>query len=343
MTEKEFTAVVLAGGVGTKLTPLSTNYPKAMLPVANNPMISYALKWLVNGGFTKPLIVVTQTHSAQIEAWAAQACPEIGCTPSFQVIPDETMSAQALKAVASKIERNAFVVSCDTITDISISNVLSFHRSKQSTATVVVKHAKPLDQKSKERHLPEYMGLEDDNRLTFFASEAEFSNTTAPLPRGYLSRRPSVTLTRSLFDSHIYVLSKWALDLICSSKRILSLKHELLPLLAEEQFRRLKSDGTWGSLGVAPPAVAPLPQLDAPFPSLLCPEDLGCGRIVPQVYDPLRVYAYIADNDGKLAVDPTELKRLHMKGTVDEEYLTRVNYVRYVSNVKYFLDRDSDD
>eukprot|EP00754_Rhynchopus_humris_P036845 Rhum_TRINITY_DN18929_c0_g1::Rhum_TRINITY_DN18929_c0_g1_i1::g.168714::m.168714/K03241/EIF2B3; translation initiation factor eIF-2B subunit gamma len=323
---REYTAVVLAGGEGTRLEPLSCGRAKALLPVAGKPMLSYALEWLVKGGFSKPLIVTTQRDSAEIQDWVSRECPALGCAPAITSVSDDSDTAHALKAVAGKIERNALVVSCDTITDLNIANVLSFHRTKQATVTVVAKHAKPPKEGSKERHLIEYFGLEgEDNRITLFASSAELSDP-APLPRGYLSRRPNITLTRSLFDSHIYVLSKWAIDLIAEKKHITSVKHELLPLIAEEQFRRLKPDGTWGDLGVCPPPHDALPSSGDPFASMLCPQDLGCSSAVPALYDPIKVYAYIMDNDGQLAVDPIDLKKVHLKGD-KTDYLMRVNHI----------------
>ena len=47
----EFTAVVMAGGMGSRMYPVTNNLPKCMVPVANVPMIWYPVNFLVNEGF----------------------------------------------------------------------------------------------------------------------------------------------------------------------------------------------------------------------------------------------------------------------------------------------------
>lgn len=49
---QEYTVVVLAGGRGQKLTPLSESVPKCLLPIANRPLISYPIEFLEKSKFT---------------------------------------------------------------------------------------------------------------------------------------------------------------------------------------------------------------------------------------------------------------------------------------------------
>ncbi len=51
----EFQVVILAGGPGSRMSPLSTEIPKPLLPIANRPMISYQLEFLERVGFTGAL------------------------------------------------------------------------------------------------------------------------------------------------------------------------------------------------------------------------------------------------------------------------------------------------
>jgi hypothetical protein len=48
----EFQVVLLAGGPGSRMSPLSTEIPKPLLPIANRPMISYQLEFLERAGFS---------------------------------------------------------------------------------------------------------------------------------------------------------------------------------------------------------------------------------------------------------------------------------------------------
>ncbi|KAJ9457998.1 putative translation initiation factor eIF-2B subunit gamma [Diplonema papillatum] len=338
---KEFTAVILAGGEGTRLAPLTHGKGKAVMPVCNHAMMGYAVRWLAAGGFTKPFIVTSESQHQEVEAWCAKECPALGVHPSIHVVSDDAETAEALKAVANKVERDVLVVSCDTITDIPISKILSQHRGTRATATVVCRHKKDYDSKSKERHLIEFFGLEKQNRITFFASSAELSDQMTYIKKSFLARRPCMTLTTSLLDGHIYVLNKWALDLLEKKQEITSLKHELLPLLSSQQFRRIKQDGTWGDLGVPPP---PHPMLADAEDDLLGPvlkgiisiDDLSSKKDVAALspfapppsssYDPISVYAFIADNNGALAVDPAEAKLISEQKKAGE-YLTRACHI----------------
>ena len=55
----EFQAVLLAGGLGERLYPLTQKSCKALLPIANEPMIFYPLTWLERAGFTGRELVLT--------------------------------------------------------------------------------------------------------------------------------------------------------------------------------------------------------------------------------------------------------------------------------------------
>eukprot|EP01059_Diplonema_ambulator_P033767 TRINITY_DN7208_c2_g1_i1.p1 TRINITY_DN7208_c2_g1~~TRINITY_DN7208_c2_g1_i1.p1 ORF type:complete len:490 (+),score=52.49 TRINITY_DN7208_c2_g1_i1:29-1471(+) len=327
----EFTAVVLAGGEGTRLSPLTHGQVKALLPVGNQAMLWYSLRWLAAGGYTRPLVVVTESAQEAVAAWFAKEGADTRSQPHFVVVSDDAETAQALKAVSSKIDENAIVVSCDTITDVPLSNILSFHRKKCSTATILMRHKQVPDAKDKtaikERHLVEFVGLEGDNRVCLFASSAEMVDVK--MKKSYVTRRPNMKLTTSLLDAHVYILNRWVLDLLQAKKSLTSLKHELLPVLTSNQFRRQNTDGNWGDLPIPPPTVAVPLSTDPPFPTILSPADLGSkveNSSPPPIYDPVRVFAYIADNNGKLALDPYDVKKLGEK-VMPGEYVTRVNYL----------------
>eukprot|EP01064_Diplonema_japonicum_P031130 TRINITY_DN5478_c0_g1_i1.p1 TRINITY_DN5478_c0_g1~~TRINITY_DN5478_c0_g1_i1.p1 ORF type:complete len:508 (+),score=68.12 TRINITY_DN5478_c0_g1_i1:74-1525(+) len=328
----EFTAVVLAGGEGTRLSPLTHGHVKALLPVGNHAMLWYSLRWLSAGGYSKPIVITTETSQDEIGAWFNKAGGSTGSDPQFISVPDDADTAQALKAVADKVLGSVIVVSCDTITNIPLSDILAYHRRKAATATILMKHKKLPDSKdktaAKERHLTEFVGLEEDSRVTLFASSAELSDVK--MKKAYLTRRPNMKLTTSLIDSHVYVFSNWVFELLKHKKTLTSLKHELLPVLAAQQFRRQKPDGSWGDLPIPPPSQPALTtSTPPPFPPVFTETDFGSkvhGSPTSVFYDPVRVYAYIADNGGKVALDPTTIKRLGDK-TLPGEYLTRVNHL----------------
>jgi NDP-sugar pyrophosphorylase family protein len=58
MTAPPEQAVILVGGLGTRLRPLTYRLPKALLPVANRPLLSYELEWLRRAGVRQVLLAV---------------------------------------------------------------------------------------------------------------------------------------------------------------------------------------------------------------------------------------------------------------------------------------------
>ena len=66
MHNMEFQAVVLAGGRGSRMTDLTASTPKALLPVANKPMIWYPVKMLENAGFEGEYLFIAMCMHYQI-------------------------------------------------------------------------------------------------------------------------------------------------------------------------------------------------------------------------------------------------------------------------------------
>ena len=81
MTEK-WSAVILAGGLGTRLSPLTTNICKPMAPIANKPMVDFAIDHIRYAGIKKIIIIVKHLGDelrALIEStWTPELCEKIG-------------------------------------------------------------------------------------------------------------------------------------------------------------------------------------------------------------------------------------------------------------------------
>ena len=107
-------AVVLTGGLGTRLRPLTHSLPKAMVPLLNRPLIAYAIEMLVSAGIDEVVVVVAGDDERTEEAARRFAPPGIGL--SFAVQPEPRGSGDAVLAVGAAFEgRSAVVLAVDTV------------------------------------------------------------------------------------------------------------------------------------------------------------------------------------------------------------------------------------
>ena len=65
----KWSAIVLAGGIGSRLRPLTTEIPKPLVPVANKPMIDYNLELLRNAGIKGKIVIITKYLGEKIEEY----------------------------------------------------------------------------------------------------------------------------------------------------------------------------------------------------------------------------------------------------------------------------------
>ncbi|MFH1452407.1 MAG: sugar phosphate nucleotidyltransferase [Armatimonadota bacterium] len=129
-------AVVMAGGEGSRLRPLTSNRPKPLVPVANIPVMEYIINLLRENGIIE--IVVTLHYLAD------EIITYFGDGSSFGVqivysIEDEPLgTAGSVKKVEKYFDDTFLVISADALTDIKLEEVIKFHREKKSIATIAL-------------------------------------------------------------------------------------------------------------------------------------------------------------------------------------------------------------
>jgi mannose-1-phosphate guanylyltransferase/phosphomannomutase len=131
-------AIVMAGGFGTRLRPLTENVPKPMVPVVNLPMMEHVLNVLKKGGITD-LVVLLFFQPEKITEYFGDGT-NFGVTIDYVTPGADYGTAGAVKQGAHLLddEENFVVISADIITDIEISSAVAFHREKDALATIVL-------------------------------------------------------------------------------------------------------------------------------------------------------------------------------------------------------------
>lgn len=99
----EFQAILLAGGEGERLYPLNRGTPKAMLPIANEPMIYYPLTYLEKNGFKQVIIVVQKQQAKQVDHYVKEIYKG-KIIATIEVIEEDTDSLHALLKIRNKIK-----------------------------------------------------------------------------------------------------------------------------------------------------------------------------------------------------------------------------------------------
>jgi mannose-1-phosphate guanylyltransferase/phosphomannomutase len=128
-------AVIMAGGEGTRLRPLTSNCPKPLLPIANRPMMEHVIDLLKRHGVTD--IVVTVAFLAnQIKDYFGDG-QEFGVTIRYVDEPTPLGTAGSVRNAADLLSDERFlVISGDVITDIDLTKIVDFHIGRKAVATI---------------------------------------------------------------------------------------------------------------------------------------------------------------------------------------------------------------
>lgn len=134
--------VILAGGSGTRLRPMTCTLPKPMVPVMNRPLLLHTLRLLRRHGITSA--TVTLGYLPKVVERYFGSGERAGMNLGYSVEDSPLGTAGGVLAAAGSRER-VLVISGDALTDVDITAALSFHESHGGAATIILKRVeKPL-------------------------------------------------------------------------------------------------------------------------------------------------------------------------------------------------------
>jgi mannose-1-phosphate guanylyltransferase/phosphomannomutase len=130
-------AVILAGGEGTRLRPLTSNQPKPMMPVANRPMMEHIVRLLAEHGFDE--IVVTVAFLAnQIRTYFGDGS-DFGVRMRYATEDSPLGTAGSVANAAEELNDTFLVISGDVLTDIDLTEFVKAHRAAGAAASIALK------------------------------------------------------------------------------------------------------------------------------------------------------------------------------------------------------------
>jgi mannose-1-phosphate guanylyltransferase/phosphomannomutase len=130
-------AVLMAGGSGTRLRPLTCDLPKPMVPILNRPIAEHILQLLKRHRIRE--VIATLHYLPDVMRDYFQDGSEFGVQMTYAVEEDQPLgTAGCVKNIEELLDETFLVISGDSITDFDLSAAIEFHRRKQSKATLVL-------------------------------------------------------------------------------------------------------------------------------------------------------------------------------------------------------------
>ncbi|MGI9119690.1 MAG: sugar phosphate nucleotidyltransferase [Acidimicrobiales bacterium] len=127
-------AVIMAGGEGTRLRPLTSNQPKPMMSLVNRPMMEHIVMLLQRHGFDE--IVVTVAFLANnIRTYFGDGS-EFGVRMVYATEETPLGTAGSVRNAMDELDERFLVISGDVLTDIDLSDVVAFHDQRGALATI---------------------------------------------------------------------------------------------------------------------------------------------------------------------------------------------------------------
>jgi len=137
-------AVVMAGGEGTRLRPLTSNQPKPMVPIVGKPCMEHILELLKSHGFDEVVVTVAFLPQA-IRGYFGDGS-NIGLDIEYSVEEVPLGTAGSVRLASGRLDDTTLIISGDALCDIDLTQLVDFHRQKGAAVTIGLKSVEnPLE------------------------------------------------------------------------------------------------------------------------------------------------------------------------------------------------------
>jgi mannose-1-phosphate guanylyltransferase / phosphomannomutase len=130
-------AVVMAGGEGTRLRPLTSNQPKPMVPICGKPCMEHIIELLREHGFDEVIVTVAFLPQA-IRSYFGSG-ESLGLDIGYSVEESPLGTAGSVRLAAPALDDTFLVISGDALCDIDLSKIVEFHKEKGAAVTIGLK------------------------------------------------------------------------------------------------------------------------------------------------------------------------------------------------------------
>jgi mannose-1-phosphate guanylyltransferase len=218
-------AVVLVGGFGTRLRPLTDHVPKPMLPVLHRPMIVRMIERLAAGGVTDVVLALGFKPEPFVSAFPDGRHGDVRVHYAVEPEPLDTAGAIAFAARSANVDDTFVVANGDIITDLDVTMLVGLHRQSGAAGTI---HLTPVEDPS-----------------AFGVVELDDSG----LVRRFVEKPAPGETDSNLINAGTYVLEPTVLELIEPGRRV-SIERDTFPkMVARRELAAVATDDYWIDTG----------------------------------------------------------------------------------------------
>lgn len=229
-------AVVLVGGFGTRLRPLTVTTPKQMLSVVDRPMIEYVVGTLKRGGVSEVTLALGYKEDLFRAAYPDAVCEGVSLSCAVEPEPLDTAGAVRFAADAVEIDEPFLVVNGDVLTDIDVRSLWDRHHEIGAQATIALTR------------------VQDPSRFGVVPTDAQGKVL------GFVEKPTRDEAPTNWINAGLYVLEPEILGRIAPGRRV-SIEREVFPsVVAENGLWAVKSEAYWIDIGT--PSTYVQAQLD---------------------------------------------------------------------------------
>lgn len=129
-------ALILAGGFGTRLKPLTNNTPKPILPICNRPFLTYQIELLKNAGITQIILALHHQHTKIKYALGNGSKYDVEL--KYIIEPRPLGTAGAFKNAEKLLDDTTIVLNGDSILDFNLKSLITRHKDRKALSTIAL-------------------------------------------------------------------------------------------------------------------------------------------------------------------------------------------------------------
>lgn len=203
-------AVVLVGGFGTRLRPLTLTTPKQMLPILNRPMIEHVVEHLAGHGIEEAVLSLGYRPDAFTAAFPGGLCAGVKLHYAVEPEPLDTAGAIRFAARHAGIAERFVVVNGDVLTDLDLGALVGFHHDHGAEGTIALHE------------------VDDPSAFGVVPTDAKGR------VEAFVEKPPADEAPTNLINAGTYVLEPSVIDRIAGGRKV-SIEREVFPAMVTDR------------------------------------------------------------------------------------------------------------
>jgi len=216
-------ALILVGGEGTRLRPLTSNVPKPVIPLAGRPFIAYMIDWLRSHGVDDVILSCGFLPDGVRSVLGDGSA--YGVRLRYVEEPEPLGTGGALKFAGDLLDERFFMLNGDVLTDMDLTAQLAQHDRTGARATLAL------------------VPVEDPSAYGLVRCGADGSVTE------FLEKPGAAEIDTNLINAGAYILERSVLDGMPPAGTNVSIEREVFPALVGDGLYGYESDGYWLDIG----------------------------------------------------------------------------------------------